>query len=255
MQNLHSQPLHLECTFSFWSRAVICFKITADSDYSHEVKRHLLLERKVMTNLDSILKTETLFCRKCPCSQSYGFSSSHVWMWELDNKEGWALKKGCFWTMVLEKTLESPLDSKEIKPVNPKGNQSWIFTGRTDAEAETPVLWPPDAKNWLENTVMLGRIEGGRRRGDRGWNGWMASLTWWTWVWASSGSRWWTGKPGVPQPMGSQRVGHDWTTKKSTDGRCFRGCGEKETLLHCWWEYKLEPLWKTVWRFLQKLKV
>ena len=82
-------------------------------------------------------------------SQSYGFSSGHVWMWELDCKESWALKNWCFWTVVLEKTLESPLDCKEIKPVNPKGNQSWIFIGRTDAEAGTPIIWPPDAKSWL----------------------------------------------------------------------------------------------------------
>ena len=82
-------------------------------------------------------------------SQNYGFSSSHVWMWELDHKEGWAPKNGCFWTVVLEKTLESPLDCKGIQPVHPKENQSWIVIGRNDAEAETPVLWPPDAKSWL----------------------------------------------------------------------------------------------------------
>ena len=87
------------------------------------------------------------FAIKGPSSQSYGFSSSHLWMWELDHKESWALKKWCFWTVVLEKTLESPLDCKEIKPVYPKGNQSWIFIGRTDAEAEAPILWPPDTKN------------------------------------------------------------------------------------------------------------
>ena len=81
--------------------------------------------------------------------QSYGLSSSHVWMWELDYKESWAPKNWCFWTVVLEKTLESPLDSKKIQPVHPKGNQSWIFTGKTDAKAETPIFWPPDAKNWL----------------------------------------------------------------------------------------------------------
>ena len=86
---------------------------------------------------------------KGPSSQSYGFSSSHVWMWELDYKESWAQTNWCFWTVVLEKTLESPLDCKEIKPVNPKGNQSWIFIRRTDAEAETPILWPPDVKSWL----------------------------------------------------------------------------------------------------------
>ena len=84
-----------------------------------------------------------------PSSQIYGFSSSHAWMWELDYKESWVPKNWCFWTVVLEKTLESPLDSKEIQPVYPKGNQLWIFIGRTDAEAETPILWPPDAKNWL----------------------------------------------------------------------------------------------------------
>ena len=84
-----------------------------------------------------------------PSSQSYGCSSSHVWMWELDYKESWAPMNWCFWTVVLEKTLESPLDCKEIKPVNPNGNQAWIFIGRIDAEAETAVLWPPDAKNWL----------------------------------------------------------------------------------------------------------
>ena len=84
-----------------------------------------------------------------PYSQSYGFSSSHVRIWELDHKESWALKHWCFWTVVLEKSLESPLGCKEIKPVNPKGNQSWIFIGRTDAEAEAPILWPPDAKSWL----------------------------------------------------------------------------------------------------------
>ena len=86
---------------------------------------------------------------KGPSSQSHGFSSSHVWLWELDYKESWVLKNWCFWTVVLEKTLESPLDCKEIQPVHPKGNQSWIFIGKTDAEAETSILWPPDVKSWL----------------------------------------------------------------------------------------------------------
>ena len=96
-----------------------------------------------------IKKQRHYFANKGPSSQSYGFSSGHVWMWELDCKESWVLKNWCFWTVVLEKTLESPLDSKEIQPVHPKGNQFWIFIGRTDAEAETPILWPPDAKKWL----------------------------------------------------------------------------------------------------------
>ena len=102
-----------------------------------------------MTNLDSMLKSRHYFTNKGLSSQSYGFSSSHVWMWELDYKESWALKNWCFWTVVLKKTLESPLDCKEIQPVNPKGNQSGMFIWRTDAEAETPKLWPPDVKNWL----------------------------------------------------------------------------------------------------------
>ena len=102
-----------------------------------------------MINLDSILKSRHYFANEGPSSQSCGFSSSHVWMWELDYEESWAAKNRCFWTVVLEKTLESPLDCKDIQPVHPKGNQSWIFIGSTDAEAETPVLWPPDVKNWL----------------------------------------------------------------------------------------------------------
>ena len=96
-----------------------------------------------------IQKQRHYFANKGPSSQGYGFSSSHVWMWELDHKESWALKNWCFWTVVLVKTHESPLYCKEIQPVHPKGNQSWIFIGRTDAEAEAPVFWPPDVKNWL----------------------------------------------------------------------------------------------------------
>ena len=111
--------------------------------------RDALLGRKVMTNLDSMLKTRHYFANKGLSSQSCGFSSSHVQMWELDCEESWALKNWCFWTVVLDKTLESPLDCKEIQPVHPKGHQSWVFIGRTDVEAETPIFWPPDAKNWL----------------------------------------------------------------------------------------------------------
>ena len=96
-----------------------------------------------------IKKQSHYFANKCQSSQGYGFSCSHVWMWELDYKESWALKNWCFWIVVLEKTLESPLDCKEIQPVHPKGDQSWVFIGRTDVEAETPILWPPDAKSWL----------------------------------------------------------------------------------------------------------
>ena len=147
---------------------------------------------------------------KSPYSQSYGFSSSHVRMWELDHKEGWALKNWCFWTVVSEKTLERPLDCKEIKPVHLKGNQSWIFIGKTDVEAETPILWPPDGKNQLIRKDPDAGKGWMQEKGTT--DGWMAFLSQWTWVWASS--RWWwrTGKPGLLQSVGSQRVGHDWVT-------------------------------------------
>ena len=106
--------------------------------------------KKSFDKLDSILKSRDITLpTKGLSSESYGFSSGHVWMWQLDHKESWALKNWCFWTVVLEKTLESPLDCKEIQPVHPKGNQSWIFTGRTDANTEASILWPPDVKNWL----------------------------------------------------------------------------------------------------------
>ena len=132
--------------FVFWWGS----KITADGGCSHEIKRHLLLGEKLWQTSAAYLKAERhYFANKGPSSQSYGFSSSHVGMWEVDYKESWVLKNRCSWTVVLKKTLESPLDCKEIQPVHPKGNQSWIFTGRTDAEAETPILCPPDAKNRL----------------------------------------------------------------------------------------------------------
>ena len=122
-------------------------KITADNDCSHEIKRHLLLGRKAMKPRQHIKKHRHYFANKGPYSQHYGFSSSRVWMWELEHKEGWALKNRCFQTVVLDNTLESPLDSKKIKPVNPKGNQPWLFIRRTEAEA--PILWPPDVKSLL----------------------------------------------------------------------------------------------------------
>ena len=125
-------------------------KTTADGDCSHEIKRHVLLGRKTMTNLDSILKSRDITLpTKIRLVKAMGFFSSHVWMWELDYKESWVLKNWFFWIVVLEKTLESLLDSKEVESVNPKGSQSWIFIGRTDAEAEAPTLWPPDAKSQL----------------------------------------------------------------------------------------------------------
>ena len=142
------------------------------------------------------------FANKGPSSLNYGFSSSHAWLWDMDHKESWAPKNWCFWTVVLEKTFENPLDHKEIKPVNPKGNQSWIFIGRTDAEAETAILghlmWRTGS---LKKTLMLGKLKAGREE-DRGWDGWMASPTRWTWVWASSRRWWWAGRPACCSPWG-----------------------------------------------------
>ena len=132
-------------------------KITADYVYSHEIKRCLLLGRKAMTNLVNILKSRDI-TDKGPSSQSYDFSSNHVWMWELDHKESWMLNNWCFWIVVLEKTLESLLVFEEIKPDNPKGNQSWISIEKTNGEAKVPMLWPPMYRtDSLEKTLMLGK--------------------------------------------------------------------------------------------------
>ena len=141
-----------------------------------------------------IKKQRHYFANKGLFSQGYGFSSSRIWMWELDYKESWVLKN-CFWTLGLEKTLESLLDSKEIKPVNPKESQSWMFIGRTDAEAEIPILWPSDAKNWViwkdpdAGNDWKWEVKGTTEDEMVGW-------------WVSSRSWWWTGKPGVCSPWG-----------------------------------------------------
>ena len=131
----------------------------------------------------------------------------------LDYKESWAPKNWCFWT-VGEDSWES-LGLQGDPAVHPKGDQSWVFIGRTDAEAETPILWPPDAKNWLhwKRPWWWERLKAGGEGYDRGWDGWMTSLTQWTWVWVGSGNWWWTGRPGVLQSMGSQRITHNWATE------------------------------------------
>ena len=171
-----------------------------------------------MTNLDSIFKSRDI-ANKGPSSQGYGFSSGHVWMW-VGLWRKLPSKNWCFWTVVLEKTLESPLDCKEIQPVRFKGNQSWVFIGRTDGEAETPVLWPPHAKSWLiGKDPDAWRDWGQEEKGAGEGGGGMASPTRWTWVWVNSRSWWWTGRPGV-RFMGWQRVGHDWATELNwTDPR------------------------------------
>jgi len=157
-------------------------------------------------------KQRHYFDNKGLSSQSYGFSSSHVWICELGYKESWAPKNWCFSTVVLEKTLESPLDCKEIKPVNPKEVSPEYSLQRLMLKLQyfDHPMWRTDS---LEEILMLGKIEGRRRRGWQRIDGWAASPTQLTWIWASSGSWWWTGKPGMLQSMGSQRVVHDWVTE------------------------------------------
>ena len=172
---------------------------------------------KISQSRQHIKKQRHYFVNKGPSSQGYSFSSGHVWMWELDYKESWVLKNWCFWTVVLEKTLQSPLDCEEIQPVHPKGDQSWVFIGSTDVEAETPILWPSDAKSWLiwKDPDGWERLKACGEGDDRGWDGWMASLTQWTWAWVNSESWWWTGMPGMLQSMRQQRVRHHWVTELS----------------------------------------
>ena len=161
-----------------------------------------------------IKKQRHYFANKGHSSQSYGFSSSHVWMWGLDHKESWAPKNWYFWTVVLDKTLESPLDCKGIQPVHPKGDQSWVFIGRMMLRLKFQYFGHLVRRvDSLEKALMLGGIEGRRRRGQQRMRCWMASPTRWRWVWVNSGRWWWTGSPGVLQFMGSQRVGQDWATE------------------------------------------
>ena len=193
-----------QCQILFWWGS----KITADGDGSHEIKRLLLLGRKVMTSLDSILKSRDNFVHKGLSSQGYGFSSGHVWTWELDCEERWALKNGCFWTVVLEKTLESPLDCKEIQPVHPKGDQSWVFIERTDAEAETPILWPPHVKSWL-----IGKDPDARRDWGQGEKGTTEDeMAGWH-HWLDGRESGWT--PGVGDGQGGLECCNSWGRKES----------------------------------------
>ena len=189
-----------------------------------------------MTNLDSILKNRHYFPNKSLSSQSYSFSSGHVWMWELDHKEGWVPKNWCFWTMVLEKTLERPLDCKEIKPINPKGNQPWIFI-RTVAEAEAPILWPADAKSWLIGKDSDdGRTEGETEKGKQRIR-WLDSITEsmdmnLSKLWEIADRRAWHAA------VMSQRVGHNLVTEQQFSG-CHLSPGLpllslEQSLIMCW---------------------
>ena len=158
-----------------------------------------------------IKKQRHYFADKDPYCQSSGFSSSHVWMWDLDHKESWVLKNWCFWTVVSEKTLECPLQGDEA-------NQSWrksvlnINWKDWCWSSNSLATWCKELTHW-KRPWCWERLKVGREGDDRGWDGWMAAPTWWTWLWTSSGSWWWTGKPGLLQSMGSQRVGHNWATE------------------------------------------
>ena len=162
---------------------------------------------------ESIKKQRRHFADKGPYNQSYDFSSSHIWMWELDHKESWVPKNWCFPTVVLEKTLESPLDCKEIQPVHPKGHQPWIFIGRTDAEVEVPTLGPPDEKSlFIGKDPDAGKDWGQDKKEatEDEMVGWHHQLN--GYGFANSGREWKTGEPGMLQSVGSQRVGHNWVT-------------------------------------------
>ena len=168
-----------------------------------------------MTNLDSVLKSKDITLPMSVHGQGYGLCSSHVQMWEQDHKEGWAPKNWCFQTVVLEKTLESPLDSKEIKSVNLKGNQPWILIGRTDNgswRSNTLATWYEEPTHWKRPWCWERLWAGGE--GDDRWDGWMASPVQWIWTWVNSGRWRGTGKPGVPQSLGSRRVKQDLETEQ-----------------------------------------
>ena len=153
-----------------------------------------------------------------PYSQNYGFSSSHVWLWELDHKEGWTPKNWCFRIVVLEKTLESPWNCNEIKPVNPEGNQLWLFTGRTDAEAGVQYFWPPDVNDRLTGKD---RLRAGGKGGNRGWGWWGGVPDSMDMSLSKLWRQWRTGKPGMLPSMGSQRVGYDLATEQQHESCNF----------------------------------
>ena len=190
----------------------LCCKIPADGDCSHEIKRCFFLRRKVMTNLDSILKSRDVTLPTKVCLVKAMVFQVVVWMWELDYKESCVPKNWCFWTVVLEKILESPLDFKEIKAVHPKGNQAWIFIGRTWCWSWNSNTLAPDATYWL---IWKDPDAGNdwRREEKRADRVELWSPTQWTWVWVRSRSWYWAGKHGILLSVASQRVRHDWVTE------------------------------------------
>jgi len=198
-----------------WLTIFLGFRVTADGDCSHEIQRRFTPWKESYDQpRQHIKKQRHYFANKGPSSQSYGFSSGHVWMWELDYKESWAQKNWCFWTVVLEKTLESPLDCKEIQPVHLKGDQSWVIIGRTDVEAETPILWPPDVKSWfIGKDPDAGKDWGQEEKGTIedemvGWHHWLDGhgFGWTLGVYDEQGGLAYCGSWG-------RRVRHDWVTE------------------------------------------
>ena len=189
-------------------------RITADGDCSGEIKRRLLLGRRVMTNLDSIFKSRDISLpTKVRLVKAVVFFSSHVWMWELDCEEGRVPKNWCVWTAVLEKTLESPLQGYPTSPFWRRSTlgflwKEWCLSWNSSTLATSC----EELTHWKRLWCWEG-LEAGGEGDDRGWDGWTASLTRWTWVWVNSRSWWWTGRPGVLRFMGSQRVGHDWASE------------------------------------------
>ena len=178
-------------------------KITADGDCSHEIKTLAPWKKSYDQPRQHFKKQRHYFANKHSSIQCYGFSSSHVWMWEFDYKESWVPKNWCFWTVVLEKTLESPLTGRRSNPIHPKGNQSrifnwkdWCWSWRPDVEASTLATWCKELTH-LKWPWCWGRLKAGGKGDNRGWDGWMALPTQRAWVWVNSGSWWWTGRPGI----------------------------------------------------------
>ena len=210
-------------------------KITADGDCSHKIKRCLLLGRKAIDQpRQHIKKQRHYFANKGLSSQGYGFSSSHIWMWKLDYRESWAPKYWCFWPVVLERTLENPLDCKEIQPVHPK-DQSWIFHWKDwcwSWNSNTLATWCKELTH-LKRPWCWERLQAGGEGNDRVWDGWMASSMQWAWVWASSGTWWWT----CCSPRGCKESGMterlDWTELCLVCELGILACGE-EQMINTW---------------------